>query len=200
MRITTSFALLFLVACGGEIAADPDEKRAPTETGPLTIDAVTRDPADAARVPAGFFTLRLHVTNHTAKTAYVYGQAFRETLDDATKVLTLVMHEVIVPLPPHIILLDCHLMSPMNVKLPAFTSADVDVRLPLVQKQIVGTDAGTALLNHPFGTAKDVHVELGWSDVPLQFTWEQGFWMCQQEGNEWLLSRELGVAVGDFSL
>jgi len=199
MKNSTNLALSLLLAaaCGGEIDDAAKIEPAPSKSAEaLTVDAVTRSPADAAPAPKGLFTLRLRITNHSGAALYAYASPLREALDDGGRTLTLTMHEA--PTTPPAGLLDCHLMSPPIAKVPAQTSVDIDVHLPSVAKQLVANPAGGApvVVSHAFAAASNVRVELGYSDRVLGFSRAQGESdMCQYEGDLWLKSIERGVAI-----
>jgi hypothetical protein len=165
-RLPWPALLVSLAGCGG-MTDSLEEQRVPP-TGTVTVES-------ALRVDS---TVRVHVANGTLSPVFVYTEALGSHLDDATKRLTLVMHEV--PTPPNGSSADCHVHVPSLQTIPALSTADIDVRAN-------------------FPAASSVRVELGWSDQKIALDRSQVS-LCRFDAETALKVLERGVAVGVFEL
>jgi hypothetical protein len=185
-----------ILVCLAEIVTAGVGRNA-SAAGTVKVDAASR-----GSVHDGRFSIRIHVSNGTAQPAYVYAEYFRARLDDATKQLTLVMHEV--PTPPNGSNADCHVHIPQTTVVPASGAIDLEIELPAVQHELVFVpgDPHTKVIDHDLTTATRVNVELGWSNRPLVLPpvppGVDG--PCVFEAERILQGLERGVAVAAFRL
>jgi hypothetical protein len=89
---------------------------------------------------------------------------------------------------------DCHYMSPAQKQLGARRAETIELRLPRVQKHLLGSSPFT-VVDEPLYESKEVRVALAWSDVPLVPDREVSS-KCRLEMSENVAAKQRGVASG----
>lgn len=89
---------------------------------------------------------------------------------------------------------DCHYMTPPQKQVGARRAETIELRLPRVQKHLVGWNA-PAVVDEPLYESREVRVALAWSDVPLVPDRDVAS-KCRLEMSENVAAKQRGVTNG----